>query len=263
MANEPTTASAAGSPLPAWRVYGMAGLCLVVGLAIGYLLQGSKSNLSPAQPAAKAATPSASGAMPSMPGPPESSQTAANPAPVASAAAPASPHMAGGHQPTLAELHQIADKQAAPLLEKLKSEPNNTAALAQIAAIYHTTHRFQEAAAYYDRAVEVEPKNLRLRTKLASSLYRSGDADGAIAQLNRALKIDPSDADALFDLGLILLQGKQDATGALAAWRQLLKSNPQLAPEREATVQRLIAQVLTTLSDQHGIEGARSNDGHK
>lgn len=163
----------------------------------------------------------------------------------------------------LEEMKQVADKQAAPLLLKLKTDPNDSAVLAQVGAIYHTSHRFKEAAAYYDKAVQGDPRNVALRTKLASSLYRDGDVDRAIAQLNRALSYDPKDANSLFDLGMIRMQGKRDGKGALAAWQQLLKTNPKLSPERKATVEKLMADVLTTLGDQQGSEGVRSNDGPK
>jgi cytochrome c-type biogenesis protein CcmH/NrfG len=165
------------------------------------------------------------------------------------------------HSP--AEMKKMANRRVAELLEKLKSDPNNVAVLAEVAAIYHTSHQFKEAAVYYDRAVEVDPKDVAMRTKLASALYYSGDVDGAIAQLNKGLIYDPKDANSLFNLGLIKLQGKQDAKGALAAWRKLLKSNPQLSEDRKATVQQLMATALTMLSDQNGIQGARGNDGHK
>jgi len=59
---------------------------------------------------------------------------------------------------------------------------------------------------------------------------------------------------------MMRLQGKQDGKGALAAWRQLLKSNPQLSSERRATVEKLMADVMTTLADQGGVQGAKTND---
>jgi cytochrome c-type biogenesis protein CcmH/NrfG len=171
--------------------------------------------------------------------------------------------MAGGRMPSLEEMKQMADKQAAPLLEQLKSDPKNSAVLMQVGAIYYTTHRFKEASAYYGKAVRIEPGNAAFRVKLATSLYSNGDVDGAIAQLNQALSYAPNDANALFDLGMIRLQGKQDGKGALAAWQQLLKSNPQLSTDRRAAVEKLMADVLTTLSDQHAMKGAPGNDGHK
>jgi cytochrome c-type biogenesis protein CcmH/NrfG len=200
------------------------------------------------------------------PGPGTAKPMATMEAQPAASGAPASPHagsMGGGRMPTLEEMKQMADKQAAPLLEKLKSDPNNSTELMQVAAIYHETHQFKEAADYYAKAVEADPKNVAARTKLATSLYRCGDVDGAIAQLNRALGYDPNDANALFDLGMIRLQGKQDGQGALAAWQQLLKTNPQMSSERRAQVQKLMADVMTTLSDQHALEGGRGNEGHK
>jgi cytochrome c-type biogenesis protein CcmH/NrfG len=263
MANEVTAARTASETLRSVYVYGMALTCLVAGLAIGYLLRGSQSPASPEQAAANsAATSSGSVArVGQIPDAKKVNQMTDTQAPGSLNGATASPH--AGHMPTLEEMKEMADKQAAPLKEKLKSDPNNSAELMHVAAIYHTAHQFKEAADYYAKAVQEDPKNVAARTKLATSLFRSGDADGAIAQLNRALSYDPKDANALFDLGMIRLQGKQDGRGALAAWQQLLKTNPQMSSERRAQVQKLMADVMTTLSDQHAMEGARSNDGHK
>jgi cytochrome c-type biogenesis protein CcmH/NrfG len=158
--------------------------------------------------------------------------------------------MPPGHPHSLEELRQISDQQAVPLLQNLKSNPNDTALLTQIAALYHTTHRFEEAAGYYKQAVDIDPKNIAFRTKLAASLYRSGDIDGAIAQLNKALTYDSKDANALFNLGMIKLQGKGDSKGAVAAWRQLLRSNPDLSPDRKTTVMKLMADAMTMVGDQ-------------
>ena len=228
MTNESIATLPKAPTLPAVQVYFMTALCLGAGLGVGYLLRSSQPTM-PAQQNTPQAT------------------TAAK---------------AAGHHPGLEEMRQMADKQAAPMLAKLKSNPNDAALLVQVAAMYHTTHRFKQAADYYNRALESDPRNVAVRTKLASSLYRNGDIDGAIAQLNRALKDQPTDANALFDLGMIKLQGKGDAKGALATWQHLLKTN-QLSPERKSTVLKMMADAMTMMGDQHGIEGARSSNGHE
>lgn len=268
MANKPITASTATPSLQATQVYGMAVLCLAFGLGIGYLLRGLQLPVPSPQPdgiGQRASAPATAMSWRS-PSPEQMNQVAGEPAQPA-AHAGASPHpgvpRVGGRMPSLEQMKQMADKQAAPLIEKLKGDPKNTEALIQLGAIYHGTHQFKEAASYYNKAVQIDPKNVASRTKLASSLFRSGDVDGAIAQLNQALTYEPKDANALFDLGLIRLQGKQDGKGALAAWERLLKSNPELSADRKATVQKLMADVMTTLGDQPGTQGARSNDGHK
>jgi cytochrome c-type biogenesis protein CcmH/NrfG len=143
--------------------------------------------------------------------------------------------------PTLDQMKHMADKQAAPLLAKLKDDPNNPALLGQIAKVYETTHQFQEAAVYLGKAVQADPKNVATRTELASCLYYGGDIDGAISQLQQVLQLKPNDANSLFNLGLIRWKGKNDSKGALVAWQQLLSSNPTLDSKKKAQVQKLMA----------------------
>ena len=248
MAHDKAAAPTARPSIKAAKVYAMAGICLAAGVAIGYLLRASYSNPSP--------SPSATGIM--------QTTLAANGTSVGSAPIQKSQNSiaanhaaAGGHAVSLGDMKQMADRQAAPLLEKLKSDPKNSELLGQIGSTYHSLHQFKEAVGYYNKALEVDPRNVAIRTKLAASLYRADDVDGAIDQLNQALRVDPRDANALFDLGMIKLHGKQDGKGALAAWQQLLKTNPQLSADRKATVQKLMASVMTMLSDQNGIQGAQ------
>ena len=217
MANEPSTGPAAGSTWQAKQVYAMAVICLVVGLAIGYLFRGSQSPAASLPPAA--------------------------PPPAAQAARPSAPAgaMGAGHMPSLEQMKQMADKKAAPLLEKLKTDPANSDLLFQVGNIYRSTHQFKEALDYYGKALQVSPKNVAIRTEMASCLYYNGDVDGAIGQLQQALSYDPKDANSLFNLGMIKWQGKQDSKGAIETWKQLLKLNPQLSAERKATVQKLMA----------------------
>jgi cytochrome c-type biogenesis protein CcmH/NrfG len=210
MGNEPTTQPSAGSAWPTKQVYAMAVVCLVVGLAIGYLFRGSQSPAVPAQLAANAQPAAPAGGM-------------------------------GRHIPSLVEMKQMADKKAAPLLERLKSDPNNDGLLIQVGNIYKSTHQFKDAIVYYNKALQVDPKNVAIRTEMASCLYYSGDVDEAISQLQQSLHYDPKDANSLFNLGMMKWRGKQDSKGALAAWQELLRSNPQLSADRKTTVQKLIA----------------------
>lgn len=62
----------------------------------------------------------------------------------------------------------MADKQAEPLLAKLKSDPKNPALLNQLGTVYKATHQFQQAASYYQKAIEADPKNVAARTPSAS-----------------------------------------------------------------------------------------------
>jgi cytochrome c-type biogenesis protein CcmH/NrfG len=210
MASNPTPPSAPTSPssgLPAVRVYPLAAAALLIGLGLGYFGIGSRiASNSPrvAPPAAKATMP------------------------------------AGHPMPTMEQMKAMADVKAAPLLEKLKTTPKDAKLLDQVAALYASTHQFKDAVTYYNKALQVDPKNANTRTELASSLYYSGDVDGALNELQQALKYSPNDVNALFNLGMIKYRGKDDAAGAVAAWEQLLKTHPNL--DRKAAVERLISE---------------------
>jgi cytochrome c-type biogenesis protein CcmH/NrfG len=214
MENETDVQPTVASAWQAKQAYAMAVISLVVGLAIGYLFRGSAS-------------------------------PALRPAPTV-AVAPQAPHAAGGMgspTPSLEQMKQMADDKAAPLLDKVKSDPNNAGLLIKVGDLYQATHQFREAAGYYDKALHIDPKNVQARTQAASCLYYDGDVDGAISQLQQALRDDPKNANSLFNLGIMKLQGKKDSKGALAAWQLLLKSNPQLSQDRKARVQKLISDV--------------------
>lgn len=192
------------------QVYAMAAICLLLGVGLGYLFRGS--------------------------------QTLSLASPVASQSQPTMPAGIPQQMPSLDQMKHMADKQAEPLLAQIKTDPKNAELLKQVAKIYESTHQFQQAADYYGKAIDIDPKDIQARTERASCLYYSGDADGAIAQLQQALQVDPNDANSLFNLGMIRWKGKNDSNGAKQAWNQLLKSNPKLPSDKKAQVEKLIAE---------------------
>jgi cytochrome c-type biogenesis protein CcmH/NrfG len=194
--------------LPTRQVWLLSATCLVVGLVIGFTFLGKNVGPIASQPSAGATAPA--GTM-------------------------------GNHPKfTMEQVKQMGAVQASALIEKSKSEPKNAQLLVQIAGIYQATHQFKDATDYLDRALKVDPKNTGARTQMASCLYYAGDADGAIAQLNQVLNTNPKDINALFNLGMIKYRAKNDNAGAIAAWQQLLKDNPNL--DRKPEVEQLIAE---------------------
>jgi len=198
------------------QVYAMAAACLLVGVALGYLIRGSASVRAP------------------FPAP----QTSA-----AGSMGTAAPAVTAPQTPSLEDMKHMADKQAEPLLARLKTDPNNSDLLNQIAAVYKSTHQFKDAATYYQKAINANPKNVPARTDLATCLYYLGDVDGALAQLQESLRHDPKNPTTLFNLGMMRYQGKNDASGAITAWQQLLKLNPDLSDDKKKAVEKVMAEV--------------------
>jgi len=188
----------------------LAVICLLVGIAGGWFIRGSKS------PAA-------------VPG-----ETASTSAPVVGSAG------AGTQTPTPAQMQKMADTQAGPLLEKLKADPNNAGLLASIGNVYYDTQQFPTAIDYYQRALKVDPANAGVRTDMATAYWYTGNADAAIAEFQKSLSYEPNKANTLFNLGIVEWQGKMDIDKAVATWQKLLDTNPNY--EGKDKVLELMAQ---------------------
>lgn len=202
-------------------VYGMAAVCLLLGLSVGYLLRGSESPASAAQ------------------------------------GVPSQPQSGVGQAPSLEQMKAMADKKAEPLLQQLKKDPKNKDLLLRVAYFYKSAHQFKDAAQYLQQTLELDPQNVGVRTERASCLYYDGDVEGALAELQQSLKITPSDANSLFNLGMIRVNGKQDSAGAIAAWQELLKTHPDL--DKKAIVEQMISEARQQKSSTmpSGMAGAQ------
>jgi cytochrome c-type biogenesis protein CcmH/NrfG len=213
MDNEANQPGTTGTKWTATQTYAMAAVCLLIGVLVGYLVRGS------ANPAGQATPPSA-----------EMQQAAAAP-----------PSGTGQQRmPTLDDMKRMADKQAEPLLAKLKADPKNVELLNKTALTYKAAHQFKDAISYFQKALDVDPKNVAIRTDMASCIYYTGDADGALAELDRSLTYDPKHPGTLMNIGIIKWQGKHDVNGAVAAWERLLKLNPNF-PQKEV-IEHLITE---------------------
>ena len=62
--------------------------------------------------------------------------------------------------PSLDDLKRMADKQAEPLVTKLKADPKNVDLLFKTALTYKAAHQFKDAITYFQKALEIEPRNV-------------------------------------------------------------------------------------------------------
>ncbi len=144
-----------------------------------------------------------------------------------------------GQQPTPEQMKHMADKQVEPLLVKLQTTPNDAEVLTEIARSYYAAQQFSQATSYYERAVALRP-SAKLFTSLGNAYFYSEAPDKALSAFQRALSLEPGSADALFNIGVIKWQSQGDPQGAVEAWQQLLKANPN--HPRRAQVEEMIAR---------------------
>jgi cytochrome c-type biogenesis protein CcmH/NrfG len=207
MSNVQNTSSA--DRWTSFQAYALSVICLLVGLAGGWFIRGSQGSSTGSVEKGTATAPQGMGE-------------------------------ATG-QPTPEQIKYMADTQAEPLLEQVKTNPDHPELLAKIGNIYYDAQQFPSAIDYYQRVLKVKPTDASVRTDMATAYWYTGNADTAISEFNRALTDEPNKPNALFNLGVAQWQGKMDIQAALATWQKLLDTNPNY--EGKAKIVELMAQV--------------------
>jgi len=132
---------------------------------------------------------------------------------------------------------QVALAQAAaPLLDAVNKNPNDYDSLVKLGNVYYDGQQYPNAIQYYERALAVRPESPDVRTDMGTAYWYSGNADKAVAAFETSLKYQPGHPQSLFNLGWIRWQGKADPKGAIAAWEELLRTNPNY-PQRQQVEQ--------------------------
>jgi len=205
-----TNPASTGAAWTSTQAYVLAAFCLLLGVALGYLFRGSAS--------------------------PAAAQAAA-----ATTAQPASgqPGQTQQYQPDPAVQAALAQA-AAPLLEAVKKDPKDFDSLVKLGNLYYDGKQFPSAIQYYERALAIHPENPDVRTDMGTAYWYMGDAEKALAAMETSLKYRPGHPQTLFNLGWVRWQGKQDPQGAIQAWQDLLKANPDYPQKQQ--VEQYIAK---------------------
>jgi tetratricopeptide (TPR) repeat protein len=102
-----------------------------------------------------------------------------------------------------------------------------------LGAIFLQQNRLDEAAAHFQRAVEIEPASHNAHFNLAQINLHYGRVDAAIAHFEKVLEIQPDDAQTHHDLAAALLQSGR-AEAAVAHCETALKLQPNFVAARSS-----------------------------
>src|SRR5262247_2366884 len=147
-----------------------------------------------------------------------SQQSTARPAPAAQQQVSNAPAPPAARAPVLDETQVTALKSVA------EREPKNPQPRTQLANLYFDADRYEDAIKWYDEALEL---------------------------FNRSLKLDPKHTKTLLNVGIVKAFGKQDLQGASEAWQEVIKIAPN-SPEAQAA-----KRALDSLQSAHPAIGGK------
>jgi tetratricopeptide (TPR) repeat protein len=111
------------------------------------------------------------------------------------------------------------------LRERLKTNPDDLAAIVGLADMYFDAGKFDQAAGFARRALTLDPGNPDVRTDYATALHQTGHDLEALAQLDIVLEQRPKFVQALFNRGIVL-QAIGRRTDAFAAFQRFIAVAP-------------------------------------
>jgi cytochrome c-type biogenesis protein CcmH/NrfG len=153
---------------------------------------------------------------------------------------PASGASAGASGQALPPGHPpIADPATIQMIEQQASQnPNDPAPALQLANLFFDQGQYDQAVPWYQKALQLDPKNVSARTDLGTCFFNLGKPDEALREFRQSLEIDPRHEPTLFNVVVVNLEGKHDLRAAREAWEKLHRLNPNY-PNLDSLKQRI------------------------
>ena len=124
------------------------------------------------------------------------------------------------------------------LKEIVKKDPKNLPAWVELGNLYFDSDQPKESIEAYSQYLAVKPDNPDVRTDMGIMYRKLGQFDRAIEEFRKAAQNDLKHINSRYNIGLVLLHDRQDMKGAIKAWEEFLKVDPN--SER---AQRIKAQI--------------------
>ena len=123
--------------------------------------------------------------------------------------------------------------------ESARLRPDSAPALYNLGVALTATDRRDEARAYFEKAIALDPSYVRAHVELAVLLEGTGDLAGAARHFREALRLNPSDSALQFRAALALSRSGSPHEGA-GIMRQALATRPDWT-EAEAALAWMLA----------------------
>jgi cytochrome c-type biogenesis protein CcmH/NrfG len=134
--------------------------------------------------------------------------------------------MSAGNRGAMPPAPPIDMARVQELNSRIKQNPQDFDAIVELGNLNFDSRNYADAVNLYKRALAIRPDALNVRTDMGTAFFYQNRFDEAIAEFERTLQVDPKNAQALFNIGVATLHGKNDANGAVKYWETLIATNP-------------------------------------
>jgi tetratricopeptide (TPR) repeat protein len=112
------------------------------------------------------------------------------------------------------------------LQEEAAQKPDDPLPALKLANYLYDRQQFEQAIAWYQKVLALDPKNVDAHTDLGTSYFNVGRPQEALREFRKSLEINPQHAQTLFNSIVVELEGTHDLAAAEQAWDRLHAVSP-------------------------------------
>lgn len=116
--------------------------------------------------------------------------------------------------------------QVRALEDQAAQNPTDPKPRLELANFLYDNRRYEGAIEWYQRALELDPRNVNARTDMGTAYFYSGRVQDALREYHKSLETDANHGPTLYNLTIVHLDGTHDLAAAQDAWERLRKQNP-------------------------------------
>jgi len=137
----------------------------------------------------------------------------------------------GGMTQGLPEGHPPIDSAAVikQMQDLAAQNPKDPEIRLKLANFLYDQKQYGQAIEWYQRTLELDPKNVNARTDLGTAYFYTGRAREALDQYRQSLALNPTHEPTLLNSIVVNLEGTHDLAAAQKAWDRLHQINPNNA----------------------------------
>lgn len=109
---------------------------------------------------------------------------------------------------------------------RLAEDPRDAVTLTRLANLYHDAGMWPQAVSYYERAVEVIPRDPNLMTDLGVCYQNLAEFDRALEMFAKAQEVDPNHWQSLYNIVIVAGMNLGQLDRADAALKRLVEVQP-------------------------------------
>jgi cytochrome c-type biogenesis protein CcmH/NrfG len=139
----------------------------------------------------------------------------------------------------------VMDDKIAELEAIVQEQPEDPRAWANLGHGYFDSNEPDKAIQAYQKSLALAPGDPAVLTDMGVMYRRNGEPDKAIQAFDQAVAASPGFETALFNKGVVLMADLNDLEGAMAAWKELVKVNPDATTPGGEKVADIVARMTS------------------